>query len=160
MSDRETLARAIDATWFGAGLSKGVVERLAGMARLYEAPARARLLREGEDTRELSVLVEGRVALSEHVAGRGAVTLLTVEPGDIFGWSTLIPPYKATSTVVSMEAVTVVAFDGARLREQVREDCELAAGIYPRLLEALARRLGATRRQLIDVYGTEQSESW
>jgi CRP/FNR family transcriptional regulator, cyclic AMP receptor protein len=160
MSDAETLIRAIDGTWFGAGLSKGVIEHLAGMARMYEAPARARLLREGEDTRELSVIVEGRVALSEHVAGRGAVTLLTVEPGDIFGWSTLIPPYKATSTVVSLEAVTVVAFDGARLRERVSQDCELAAGIYPRLLEALARRLGATRRQLIDVYGTEQSEAW
>jgi CRP-like cAMP-binding protein len=160
MTDLDALVMAIDATWFGSGLSRGVKERLAGMARLYEAPARARLLREGEDTRELSVLVEGRVALSEHVAGRGSVTLMTVEPGDVFGWSTLIEPYKATSTVVSLEPVRVVAFDGTLLRDRVRTDCELAAGIYPRLLEALARRLGATRHQLLDLYGSEQSEPW
>jgi CRP-like cAMP-binding protein len=160
MTDLDALVMAIDATWFGAGLSRGVKERLAGMARLYEAPARARLLREGEDTRELSVLVEGRVALSEHVAGRGSVTLMTVEPGDVFGWSALVEPYKATSTVVSLEPVRVVAFDGTRLRERVHADCELAAGIYPRLLEALARRLGATRHQLLDLYGSEQSEPW
>ena len=83
-----------------------------------------------------------------------------LEPGDIFGWSALIPPFKATSTVVSLEPVTVIAFDGARLRGDVRSDCDLAAGIYPKLLEALARRLGATRTQLLDLYGSEKTEPW
>jgi CRP-like cAMP-binding protein len=160
MTDFATLVSEIDATWFGSGLSRGVKERLAGMAREYEAPARARLLREGDDTKELSVLVEGRVALTEHVAGRGSVTLMTVEPGDVFGWSTLIAPYKATSTVVSLEPVRVIAFDATLLRERVRTDCELAAGIYPKILEALSRRLSATRHQLLDLYGSEQSEPW
>jgi CRP-like cAMP-binding protein len=160
MTDLATLVSRIDATWFGSGLSGGVKERLAGMAREYEAPARARLLREGDDTKELSVLVEGRVALTEHVAGRGSVTLMTVEPGDVFGWSVLIAPYKATSTVVSLEPVKVLAFDGNALRDRVRSDCELAAGIYPKVLEALSRRLNATRHQLLDLYGSEQSEPW
>jgi CRP/FNR family cyclic AMP-dependent transcriptional regulator len=160
MTDLATLVSEIDDTWFGSGLSKGIKERLAGMAREYEAPARARLLREGDDTRELSVLVEGRVALTEHVAGRGSVTLMTVEPGDVFGWSALIAPFKATSTVVSLEPVKVIAFDGDALRDGVRNDCALAAGIYPKLLEALARRLGATRHQLLDLYGSEQTEPW
>lgn len=160
MTDLATLVSEIDATWFGSGLSRGVKERLAGMAREYEAPARARLLREGDDTKELSVLVEGRVALTEHVAGRGSVTLMTVEPGDVFGWSTLIAPYTATSTVVSLEPVKVIAFEATLLRERVRADCELAAGIYPKILEALSRRLNATRHQLLDLYGSEQTEPW
>jgi CRP-like cAMP-binding protein len=160
MTDLGVLVSELEATWFGSGLSRGVRERLAGMARRYEAPAGTRLLREGEDTKELSVLVAGRVALSEHVAGRGSVTLMTVEPGDVFGWSTLIAPFKATSTVVSLEPVTVIAFDGNLLRERVRADCELAAGIYPKVLEALSRRLGATRHQLLDLYGSERSEPW
>jgi len=98
--------------------------------------------------------------LTEHVAGRGSVTLMTVEPGDIFGWSALISPFRATSTVVSLEPVKVIAFDAGLLRERVRSDCELTAGIYPKLLEALARRLGATRHQLLDLYGSEQTEPW
>ena len=120
MTDLATLVSEIDATWFGSGLSRGIKERLAGMASEYEAPAGARLLREGDDTQELSVLVEGRVALTEHVAGRGSVTLMTVEPGDVFGWSAIIAPFKATSTVVSLEPVRVIAFDGAALRDRVR----------------------------------------
>jgi CRP-like cAMP-binding protein len=160
MTDIDALVSRIASTWFGAGLSAASQAHLASMAREYMAPARARLLREGDETRELSVLMKGRVALTEHVAGRGSVTLMTVEPGDIFGWSALIPPFKATSTVISLEPVTVVAFDGARLRGDLRSDCELAAGIYSKLLEALARRLGATRTQLLDLYGSEKTEPW
>ena len=98
--------------------------------------------------------------VTEHVAGRGSVTLMSADPGDVFGWSALITPFKATSTVVSLEPVKVIAIDAASLREEVRSNCELAAGIYPKLLEALARRLGATRHQLLDLYGSEQTEPW
>jgi CRP-like cAMP-binding protein len=160
MTELATLVSEIEGTWFGSGLSGSIKERLAGMAREYEAPARTRLLREGDETRELSVLIEGRVALTEHVAGRGSVTLMTVEPGDIFGQSALVAPYRATSTVVSLDAVRVVAFDAAELREQIRSDCELTAGIYPKIAEALARRLEATRQQLLDLYGSEETEPW
>lgn len=160
MTEIASLASRIEATWFGAGLTAPSQERLASLAREYEAPARARLLREGDETRELSVLVRGRVALTEHVAGRGSVTLMTVEPGDVFGWSALISPFRATSTVTSLEPVKVIAFDGARLREAMRSDCELAAAINPKLLEALARRLLATRQQLLDLYGSQKSGPW
>ncbi|MFV2063820.1 MAG: Crp/Fnr family transcriptional regulator [Chloroflexota bacterium] len=160
MTDTAALASQIDATWFGSGLPTASRDHLVGLAREYEAPARARLLREGDETKELSVLIEGRVALTEHVAGRGSVTLLTVEPGDIFGWSALTTPFRATSTVVSLAPVKVIAFDGARLRADVLSDCELASAIYPKLLEALSRRLQATRHQLLDLYGSEQTVPW
>ncbi len=160
MSDLNVLADGIRATWFGSDLSEASIERLAGMAREYETPARARLLREGDDPKELSILVEGRIALTEHVAGRGSVTLMSAEPGDVFGWSALIPPYRATATVVSLEAVRVIAIEAEPLRAALKDDCVLSAGIYPRLAEALARRLEATRQQLLDLYGSEQRTPW
>ena len=51
----------------------------------------------------------------------------------------------------------MIAFDGARLRGDISSDCELAAGIYSKLLEALARRLQATRHQLLDLYRSEEA---
>ena len=153
--DQAPLDSQIGATWFATGLSQSSLERLARMAREYEAPADVRLLREGDETKELSLLVEGRVALTEYVPGRGSVTLMTVEPGDVFGWSALTSPFEATCTVVSQEPVKVIAFDAATLRQEVGSDRDLAAGIYPRLVEALARRLAATHEQLLDLYGSE-----
>jgi CRP-like cAMP-binding protein len=160
MSDPAELAEHIRATWFGSDLSDASLLRLGAMAREYESPARARLLREGDDTDELSILVEGRIALTEHVAGRGSVTLMSAEPGDVFGWTAIIPPYRATATVVSLEAVKVIAVDAEALRAELKADPVLSAGIYPRLAEALALRLEATRQQLLDLYGSEQRPPW
>ena len=150
----------IDATWFGAGLSDQSRRHLAELARDYDAPAGARLLREGDETRELGVLVSGRVALTQRVPGHESVTIMTVDPGDIFGWTALIPPFIATSSFTAMAPVHVLALDGARLRTVLHTDLELAAGLYQQLLEAVARRLMATRQQLLDVYRAEAMEPW
>jgi CRP/FNR family transcriptional regulator, cyclic AMP receptor protein len=160
MDANSELTSVIGATWFGADLPAASQARLASLGREYEAPARARLLKEGEETRELSLLVEGRVALTELVAGRGSVTLMTVEPGDIFGWSAITPPFRATSSVTSLEPVRVIAFDGVGLQDALRVDAQLAAGVYERVLEVVSRRLQATRHQLLDLYRAESSEPW
>jgi len=151
---------AIDATWFGAGLATASQARLADISRRYQAGVGAVLLREGGETRELSLLIHGRVGLSELVPGRGSVTLISVEPGDIFGWSAILPPFLATSTVTALGPVDVLAFDGPRLRRALHDDVELAAGVYQQVLEAVARRLLATRQQLLDLYGAGAIEPW
>ncbi len=119
MSDPAELAEHIRATWFGSDLSEASLQRLGTMAREYESPARTRLLREGDDTTELSILVDGRIALTEHVAGRGSITLMSAEPGDVFGWTAIIPPYRATATVVSLEPVKVIAIEAEALRAEL-----------------------------------------
>ena len=45
--DLAPLVSRIGDTWFASGLSQGSLERLAQMAREYEAPAGERLLRDG-----------------------------------------------------------------------------------------------------------------
>lgn len=160
MQKHEPLVAAIDATWFGAGLSQQSQQKLAAIAHEYEKPAGAVLLREGEETRELGLVIHGRVGLTTQVPGRGAISLVTVEPGDIFGWSAVVPPFRATSTCRATERVQVVAFDASQLRAAVRADAELAAAVYQQVLEAVARRLSATRVQLFDVYRLESYEPW
>lgn len=160
MTEVFDLVSAVDASWFGAGLPEASMNRLASLFRTYEALAHARLLREGDETRELSLLLRGRAALGQRVSGQGSVTIINADPGDVFGWTAIVPPFRATSTVTSMEPVTVLAFDGARLRRLLRNDRELAASLYQQVLEAVVRRLLATRQQLLDVYRAEAIEPW
>ena len=47
---------------------------------------------------------------------------------------------------------TAVMFDGAELNRALAADADLAAAIYERLLVSVARRLTATRTQLLDLY--------
>ena len=146
----------LGAGWFGSGLSPHALERLAECcSATLTFPAGATLMREGSATEPFGIVTSCRVALRLYVPERGAVTILTVEPGDIIGWSALVPPYRATSTAVATEPTTIVAFDLRRLRAALRQDPALAATVYPRVLEAVARRLSATRHQLLDLYGRE-----
>jgi CRP-like cAMP-binding protein len=114
-------------------------------------------MREGEDRHPFGIVITGRVALRLLVPERGEITILTVEPDDVVGWSALVPPYRATSTAVAVEPTELLEFEAQALRRAMRDDPALAATVYPRVLEAVARRLGATRHQLLALY-TQQAE--
>ncbi|MEW6223141.1 MAG: cyclic nucleotide-binding domain-containing protein [Chloroflexota bacterium] len=147
---------ALSASWFGAGLSPEAVARLAGIAELRDVAAGTELTKEGHITDAFSVVLTGRVALRMLVPERGMVTILTVEPGDVIGWSAIVPPHRGTANAVAIEPVRVLELQGERLRALLRSDHALAASVYPRLLQAVARRLAATRLQLLDLFAREE----
>ncbi|MEO8245802.1 MAG: cyclic nucleotide-binding domain-containing protein [Chloroflexota bacterium] len=113
------------------------------------------LLREGDDTGIFAVITRGRVALRMRVPERGQMTILTVEPGDVVGWSSVVPPHRSTSTAVTVEETRLLVFEARTLRGLLDSDLALAATLYPRLLEAIGRRLSATRQQLLDLYAQQ-----
>lgn len=155
MEDTAALVAALNATWFGSGLPPDAQTRLAGMGRLETYPAGTELLTEGEVCEKVGVVIAGRIALRTLVPERGMVTILTIEPGDVWGWSAIVPPYRGTSTVVTIEPVTSVVFEGAGLRIALREDPRLAQVLYPRILVAVSRRLAASRLQLLDLFARD-----
>ena len=125
MSTGIRIDAALASGWFGAGLPETTRTRLVELAELTSMPAGAIALREGSPVDSLGVVVDGRLAIRLAVPGRGAVTVLTVEPGDCIGWSALVPPFRATSTVVAIEPTTLVSFDGPALR--ARDRCRSGA---------------------------------
>lgn len=147
---------ALSASWFGAGLSPETTARLASIAEVREFAAGTALTQEGQITEEFSIVLAGRVALRMLVPERGMVTILTVEPGDVVGWSAIVPPHRATSTCIAIEPVRLLAMPGEALRALLRADHALAASLYPRVLQVVGRRLAATRLQLLDLFAREE----
>ena len=143
-----------------AGLGHPERRRLAALCRVRTADSGEVLLREGSETTQLGVVRSGRVALRLQVPGRGSPTVLTVEAGDVFGWSAVVPPYRATSTAIAIERSELLVFEARALRDALDEDEDLAAALYPRLLRAVARRLEATRLQLLDVFARAEEAAW
>jgi CRP/FNR family cyclic AMP-dependent transcriptional regulator len=155
-SSSPELITALSSSWFGAGLPPDTVSRLAAIASMRAVASGDEVTREGQITEALSIVLTGRVALRTLVPERGMVTILTVEPGDVIGWSSLVPPHRATSTGVAIEPVMLVELPGERLRNMLRSDPALAASLYPRVLQAVSRRLTATRMQLLDLFAREE----
>ena len=53
----------------------------------------------------------------------------------------------------------ILTINAVAARRSLRDDPALAATVYPRVLEAVARRMGATRHQLLDLYARESERA-
>lgn len=158
--DGASIESILRSTPLGVGIPTSVCEHLAGLGTLRELVLGTAILTEGSETTELGIVSSGRLSLSLLIPERGPTTILTVEPGDVFGWSAIVPPHRATSTVVAVEAGEALCFEAEPLRAALAEDKDLAAHLYPWLTAALARRLEGTRLQLLDVFGRADYEPW
>jgi CRP/FNR family transcriptional regulator, cyclic AMP receptor protein len=135
------------------GLDQDQLELIAGCASNTVFAAGDRLFREGDQADTFFLIRHGLVALDAYVPNRGQLTVETVGPSEIVGWSWLLPPYRWHFTGRAVELVRAVQFDGACLRKKCDEDPLLGYDLITRFSQVLVSRLQATRLQLMDVYG-------
>ena len=142
------------------GLPAGPRRRLAARMARLDLETGVTFMREGEVTQSLTIIVRGRVALRMRVPERGAVTILTLDPGDLVGWSAIVPPYRATTSATTLEPTELAVFDAEELRDLLGTDVEIAAAFLPRVLETVAARVAATRDQLLDLFRGVGVDPW
>lgn len=150
MRDPAVAARSALIARYLPDLSPRQRQTLALMARDERPALGTYLMREGRPTLDLGVIVEGRLAVRDRI-GRDDVTLMTLDSGDVFGWSAVLDGIS-TASIVGDEGARVLLFDGAALRDELAADRAMAVVLYRRLLEAVARRLDATRLLARDIY--------
>ncbi len=138
-----------------SGLDQDQLELIAGCAQNVVFPAGERLFREGDPADTFFLVRHGLVAIDVYVPNRGQLTLAAVGPGEIAGWSWLMPPYRWHFTGRSVELVRAIQFDGACLRGKCDDDTRLGYALLTRFSQLLVDRLQATRLQLMDVYGSD-----
>jgi CRP-like cAMP-binding protein len=116
------------------------------------------LCREGEGASAFYLLWKGRVALEVHVVRHAGLRIETVHPGDVLGWSWMMPPYRWRLDARALEPVRAVVIDAAALRRHSENDHELGYQILKRLAQVIGHRLHRTRAQLLETYGRSRRE--
>jgi CRP-like cAMP-binding protein len=106
--------------------------------------------REGEAATTFYLIKSGRVSLDLHPPGGGAVSVQSVSPGEVVGWSWLVPPHRWRFDCRATEPVDALAFDAQWLRDKCEQDHELGYQLLKHLVTVIACRLTATRHQLLD----------
>jgi CRP/FNR family cyclic AMP-dependent transcriptional regulator len=137
---------------FTQGLDPGQLDQIAEIATPVQWGAGTVVFREGDRDSLLYVVEEGRVAIEITVPGRGRVIILTVGPGEVFGWSAVFHQRPKTASARTIEPATAFALDASRLRELCDADTRLGYVLTRRILEVVSERLKATRMQLLDIY--------
>ena len=147
-----TPSELLSQAWFAADMPVDVCQRMAAIGEVKDYPSGTIVVQEGAPCLFLGVVLSGRIALRLALPGAGERTIITVDEGDVFGWSALLPASVATSTAVTLVPTRVLLFEREQLATTLAADCDLAAAVYPRVLLAVARRLEATQLQLLDLY--------
>jgi CRP/FNR family cyclic AMP-dependent transcriptional regulator len=135
------------------GLTPEQLELIAGCGSNVHFSEGELLFRDGEEADTFYVLRHGGVALETFVPARGAVTIETIDAGEVVGWSWLFQPYRWHFDARALSLVRATSFDGACLRGKIEKDHELGFALMSRFAQVMIERLQSTRLRLLDVYG-------
>lgn len=135
---------------FFQGLKPGHLDLLAGCTREVAYQPGQYIQREGQPANQFYLIRRGRVVVEAASPPVGVLGLLTVMPGEIFGFHWLFPPYQWAFDYRAAEETQALEVDGRCMRGECEQDHELGYQLMGRFSEVLGRTLDATRHQLLE----------
>ncbi len=135
---------------FLKGLSPEHLEILADCAMQTQFEPNQVVFREGEVANRFYLILEGKVALESSAKEGAVISIETIGPAEVLGWSWLFPPYYWHFDARALVPTKAIFFYGTRLRERCEEDHDLGYELIRRTAQVLMRRLQSTRRELLD----------
>lgn len=153
MEDHERLVAELEKIPWFQKIKPEHLQKISEMAHLRTIKTGDILFREGEKEDNVYIVISGRVGLEIFIPHRGKVRIYTVEPMDIFGWSSVTPTsHQRTAGATAVLDGLVVGIDSAKLREACEEDHDFGYVVMRRLLNVVSSRLLVSRLQLIDMF--------
>ena len=134
------------------GATEPDLQRIAGVAQLEQYPIGSTLFRDNESLDCIFFIVAGSVALEIPGPDQAVKRTYTVGPGELLGWSPLLSKLPMTATARSLTLTRVVALNAGKVLALCEQDPRFGYAFMRRTAQALARRLDATRAQLVDQY--------
>src|SRR6266487_2115039 len=107
------------------------------------------IFREDDPANRFYLIEKGKISLESHRKDEAPVSVQTIGPGDVLGWSWLFPPFYWHFDARALEPTTAIFFYGTRLREACEQDHDLGYELMKRMTQVVIQRLQATRKQLL-----------
>lgn len=142
---------------FFAGLSHEHIVALAKLGDEVSTPPEHYFFREGDELTHFYLVIEGQVVIVLDLPISGAayklsevlthqyttedVTVISLGPGQVFGWSALVPPHQATSSGKALTPGRVIAFDCLELRKQFELDSKFGYLMTQKAAQIIRNRL-------------------
>ncbi len=134
------------------GMPDWTVKQLSHIARWKSYQAGRVLFCESEHHDRIHVLCSGMVTLEMRVPNQGVQKILTLGSGDFLAWSALLTDGVMTTSAVVTQETHVIEFSTKELKALCEQNYELGYHVMRVVAVSLARRLLATRLQLLDLF--------
>ena len=150
MSDmKESLARHP----FLKDLKASHVELLAECAAGAHFKKGGHMFHQGEKADRLYLIEEGKVGIRLEMPPHDPLTIMTLGPGGVAGWSWLFPAQQWQFDVWVIEDTGAIVLNADCVFAKCRQDYELGFELMWRCSHIMADRLTATRLQLLNTWG-------
>jgi CRP-like cAMP-binding protein len=143
----------LEAHRFFRGMDAAFLGRLSAIAYERSFDTGDLLVREGDSADEFLLVFSGKAALEIVLPGRPRTTIQTLGPGEVIGWSWLVPPYRWRLDARALKPTRALGLDASSLRSVLNADPAHGYAFLLRLLPVIAERLENTQLQLLDLHG-------
>ncbi len=125
-----------------SGLSIERINLLAKMAEEIECDADFYFHHEGDDIKKVYIIIDGEVSLLTPMPQQDKeVVINTLSTGDVFGWTSLFPPYTAGAGAKSNEKCRLVELNADQLREKFEQDYQFGYLMMVKVAQMVRERL-------------------
>jgi CRP/FNR family cyclic AMP-dependent transcriptional regulator len=153
MSSSNIIVDAFAQHEFLHGLSERHRMLLASGARPFTAKPGQVLANQGERAHAFFLIRSGHVALESMLSGcDDGLLIQTVGPGEIVGWSWLVPPHQWQFRCRAVDEVEGISFNAEWLRDLCERDESLGYHLLKQLVTVMAQRLAGARRHFAEMH--------
>ena len=125
-------------------ISMEQINMLASIAEEVEYEPGHYFHNEGDDLGKVYIIVEGEVSLVRSLPQQDKeVVINTLTTEDVFGWTSLLPPYTAGSGAKSVSKCKLIEFDSLQVREKFKADSEFGYLMMVKIAQIIRDRLDA-----------------
>lgn len=135
-----------------AGFSRDHIDLLTSAATGVDYRKRQRLFIQDEPAVGCWLVLDGRVPIDSLVLGRDYEIVTVVGPGEIAGWSWLVPPYRWQFGAVALTPVAALRLDTRYLCKVMAHDPEFGLAVTEAMLAVAHQRAKAVDARFADRY--------
>jgi len=150
MADTKTIVQYLSGLALFAGLEQAYLQFLADCARQRSLGRDDVLFKYGTPADQFFLVVRGAISVEVPAIQGPPVGLQSPGPGEVLGWSWLIPPYRWNFQARAVEPSEVIEFDGKAVLERCERDPAFGYEILKRFSALMSERLEFARRKMMD----------
>lgn len=143
------LKEAITIHPFFCGMKPRHLDVLGEDAREMTFKPDETLFRVREPADRFLLIRSGKIALEAHEPADGTVSVQTLGPGEVVGWSWLFPPFVWNLQARALGSTEVIVLNGAHLLTTAERDHDFGYELMKRVAQVVIQRLQATRKLLL-----------
>ncbi len=124
------------------------LKKLAAIATEEQFPEGQIIYREGEVGHAIYLVKEGEVVIEMEIPDYDPVTVFTVGPGQLFGWSSLFPSRPKQARARVLKPTHAIVISANRLQDLFGADHKLEYAMMGAMTAIIADRVHTARLQL------------